>query len=232
MTPSRSTRVLPTVAAPDPVRSLSLHTRLTTRPRRRLRHPRGRGDHDHRVAERCLRPRPRRRGVPFRRRDRQAELGEFAVPAAGQRLAGRRGLGRQRLHRPAEPQRHHAEPALARPGADPRSVGDDLGVRLRRRAGPVQRRPVRVRGRDDPQGLGPRGQGRTRRRRHRRQRRHPADRHPEPVERPRPLCRGVGRDRVPGPELGRQLPDRQLRARPSARWPRSPPAGRTSRRPW
>ena len=68
--------------------------------------------------------------------------------------------------------------------------------------------------------------------RHRRQPEHAGDRRPEPVERALPDRGRVRRDRQPRPDLGGQLPDRQRPGRPSARWPRSPRAGRTSPRRW
>ena len=153
-----------------------------------------------------------RGGVPIGRRPRPAEHRGLAVAAAGQRLARRRRLGGERLHRPAEPQRHHAyrlSPGQVQiPGLSAMTSASNFsgtldlynGV-LDESGGGMTMQAWVPAGKDElivnVTGANPSTQ-------------ETAD--AEPVERPLPDRRRVRRDRQPGPDLGGQLPDRQLGA--------------------
>ena len=199
----------------------------------RPRPARRRGQPHHRLEQRCLLPEPGRGGRAAPTWCSARRTLAVAVPAARQRLArasppGRRA-GSPRSSTAATPCRNRLSPGQVQiPGL----AAMTSAVELHRHARPVQRRAERVRRRHDHASLGARRQGRADRRRHRRQPRHQADRDAQPVERPLPGRGRVRRDRQRWPRRGPTTHRPAPPGRRSARWPRSPPAARTSPRRW
>src|SRR6266545_1629710 len=169
------------------------------------------------LAERPVRGRHSQRRAAVRRRAGPAQHRCHPVHAPGQRHAGRRGLGRRWLHRPAQPHRHVSRPEVTWPGADSRAEPADRRGGLLRVPRPVRRDAARVRRWHDADRLRPRGHRATGRRRHRgRPQQHP-DRAGQAVDWPLAGGQRVRRGGGAGRDLGGQ--QRRRRLRPDVRIP-------------